>query len=427
MSAGESGAGTPGQLSTDQVARVLDGRRRRSGDLVHDVALFASILGECGASVPTSSSILAVRALAEIDVSDRLLFLTALRATLGSTRGEVALLDLVAPLFWDGAPPGAESEIEAGHERETDGDSQVPPSSGSDVQPPDGRQPDHAGSIRSRRSTYSPRGTSPREPGGSPADYDRVLAAAQQFSRALRGRRSRRLRSASYGDSIHIRDSMRMNLRYGGELVELRREQPRSDRGRAVILCDVSTSMAPHLPMFLAFAHAMTRASRGAETAIFNIGTVFVTDVFRRATLPDALAWLGRRSVALAGGTRIGESLRGFTDELEVRGALGPRTYALVLSDGWDVGDQALLDAQMRRLSSRVDRVFWLDPHAAAVDFAPQVQGLRTALRWVSAYRDFSSIDALEALAAQVNGHHRGLPELRSAHPLPPPRTRSTA
>ena len=170
--------------------------------------------------------------------------------------------------------------------------------------------------------------------------------------------------------------------------------------------------MAPQLPMFLSFAHAMVRASRGAEIAIFNIGTVFVTDVFRRATLPDALAWLDRRSVALAGGTRIGESLRAFTDELEVRGALGPHTCAFVLSDGWDFGDQSLLDAQMRRISDRVGRVFWLDPHAAAVGYAPQVQGLRTALRWVTAYRDLSSIDALEMLAAQLSGRHRGQVEL---------------
>lgn len=412
MTATASEAGAPAQLSAVQVRKVLDGRERRSGDLVHDVALFTSILGECGAMAPTNSLILAVRGLAEIDITDRLLFVTVLRITLCSTREEVVLLDLVAPLFWGGTPPGAECEADAGHERETDNRSEGPESSGGDVQRLYVKHPDHAGSFRSRRSAYSPRGTSPREQGGFPVDYDKVLAAAQQISRALRGRRSRRLRSASHGETIDMRDSMRVNMRHGGEIVELRRKQPRSDRSRAVILCDVSSSMAPQLPMFLAFAHAMVRASRGAEIAIFNIGTVFVTDVFRRATLPDALAWLDRRSIALAGGTRIGESLRAFTDELEVRGALGSHTCAFVLSDGWDFGDQSLLDAQMRRISDRVGRIFWLDPHAAAAGYAPQVQGLRTALRWVTAYRDLSSIDALEMLAAQLSGRHRGQVEL---------------
>ena len=49
---------------------------------------------------------------------------------------------------------------------------------------------------------------------------------------------------------------------------------------------------------------------------------------------------------------------------------------ALAWSDGWDVGDADLLGDSMRRLRGQVGRIIWCDPHAAAVGYQPQVQGL---------------------------------------------------
>ena len=105
-----------------------------------------------------------------------------------------------------------------------------------------------------------------------------------------------------------------------------------------------------------------------------------MTEVFRRTTLGQALRWLEQQQVALSGGTRIGHCLHRFLDHLELRSVQGPDTIALILSDGWDVGEADLLNDGMRRLRGQVGRIVWCDPNAAAAGYQPQVQGLRLAL-----------------------------------------------
>jgi uncharacterized protein with von Willebrand factor type A (vWA) domain len=165
--------------------------------------------------------------------------------------------------------------------------------------------------------------------------------------------------------------------------------------------------MRASTPLFLAFVHALTRSVRRMEVAIFDVDTVVVTEVFRRLELRPALAWLAAERIALEGGTRIGHCLHGFLDEVEPRGVLGPETIALLLSDGWDVGEPELLAGGMQRLRAAVGRVVWCDPHAAAAGFDPQVQGLRVALPFVDDHLDFSSTASLPALVDRLTAPPR--------------------
>jgi uncharacterized protein with von Willebrand factor type A (vWA) domain len=168
--------------------------------------------------------------------------------------------------------------------------------------------------------------------------------------------------------------------------------------------------MQPFTPLFLSFVHALTKSARSVESAIFNVDTAFVADVFRRRSLPEALAWLADRSISLAGGTRTGHCLHAFNESLEARGAFRSGTIALVLSDGWDVGDPELLDTELRRLRSQVSRLIWLDPHAASTDYQPQVMGLQKAWPYIDDYLDFSSLESLRDLVERVESR----PEVRT-------------
>jgi len=201
---------------------------------------------------------------------------------------------------------------------------------------------------------------------------------------------------------IDLRDSLRHNLRFGEEMLVLRRSRRVHERARLVVLCDVSSSMQPYTPLFLSFVHALTKAVHRVESAIFNVETSFVTEVFKRRVLWQALAWLQAQSIALAGGTRIGHCLHAFTSSLERRGALDPATTALILSDGWDVGEGELLEREMQRLRSQVGRVIWLDPHAAATGYRPEVRGLQICGPFLDDYLDFSTLDSLRALVARI-------------------------
>jgi hypothetical protein len=229
-----------------------------------------------------------------------------------------------------------------------------------------------------------------------------VEELARRLARTLGTARGRRPVPSARGEQIDLRASVRHALGHGGELVQLRHTRRRRDRARLVVLCDVSASMRPSTPLFLAFTHALTRSVRRMEVAVFDVDTVVLTEVFRRLELRPALAWLAAERVALAGGTRIGHCLHAFLDDVGPHGVLGPETTALVLSDGWDVGEPDLLSSGMHRLRSAVGRVVWCDPHAAATGFDPQVQGLQVALPFVDDHLDFSSVASLTGLVDRL-------------------------
>jgi uncharacterized protein with von Willebrand factor type A (vWA) domain len=67
------------------------------------------------------------------------------------------------------------------------------------------------------------------------------------------------------------------------------------------------------------------------------------------------------------------------------------------MSDGWDVGDPAVLADAMRDLRRRVGRIIWLNPLMGASDFSPETRGMRAALPHVDVLAPAHNLDALEA------------------------------
>ncbi|KWW97679.1 hypothetical protein TH66_19330 [Carbonactinospora thermoautotrophica] len=381
-------------------------RRRRSGDLTEDLSLFALLLRAVGVPVPIAGVLRATRALATVSLDQRVDVHAALRCCMTASTEEGAVFDVVFPVFWSTYPPDVLDlpDDSGAHGDEGSGNGKFD-RVGADV------AGSGAGTAErsARRATYS---RSRRDDKTVPivrAYEKQIDDLARRLARALGASRSRRTRVGHTGELISLRDSLRHNLRFGEEMLELRRSRRLHDRARLVVFCDVSSSMQPFTPLFLTFVHSLTKIARSVESAIFNVETSFVTDVFRRKTLPEALAWLEGRSISLAGGTRTGHCLHAFNAELEARGLFRKGTTALILSDGWDVGDSELLDREMHRLRSHVGRLIWLDPHAAATGYRPQVRGLQVAWPYIDDYLDFSSVESLTELVARVEGKPRDL------------------
>jgi uncharacterized protein with von Willebrand factor type A (vWA) domain len=372
---------------------------------VHDLALFALLLREVGVAVPASSVMTAVRAVELLDLASRTDIEAALRCCLTADADEGRRFDAVFGVYWSARPPDEFGLLEqpggSGPDRAADGDLGGVPGD------PAGQGTGRA-ELTSRRATYSRTGRGDDTVAVPLAPERQIDDLARRLARALGAERGRRTRTGERGGAVDLRDSLRHNLRFGSELVLLRRVRPLPERARLAVLCDVSSSMRASTPLFLAFVHALTRRVRSLECAVFDVECSFVTDVFRRHPLGPALAWLREHSVSLAGGTRIGHCLRDFTTGLEDRGALRARTTVLILSDGWDVGEPDLLEASLRRLRSDVSRVIWLDPHAAAAGYEPQVGGLQRALPFVDDYLDFASVQSLGDLVTRLEAGLRG-------------------
>jgi uncharacterized protein with von Willebrand factor type A (vWA) domain len=229
-------------------------------------------------------------------------------------------------------------------------------------------------------------------------DRQTALALLSPLSVVGATRRSRRTGPAAHGPVDRHR-TLRRTLRAGGEPVtpaSLRRQRrPR----RVVLLIDISGSMAPYADAFLRFAH-VTRRARGPRTEVFTLGTR-LTRVTRELSHRDPK--LATNAVAAAvpdwsGGTRLGELLKAFLDRWGRRG-MARGAIVVVLSDGWERGDAALLGAQMHQLRRLAHRVVWANPRAGRPGFAPLAAGMAAALPYVDELVPGHSVDALVRLA----------------------------
>lgn len=80
----------------------------------------------------------------------------------------------------------------------------------------------------------------------------------------------------------------------------------------------------------------------------------------------------------------------------------------VVLSDGWDRGDAALLGGEMARLARVAHRIVWVNPLKASEGYAPLAQGMAAALPHVDDFVEGHSIAALSELASLLGRDRQG-------------------
>lgn len=224
------------------------------------------------------------------------------------------------------------------------------------------------------------------------------LMADLRLAGALRS--SRRRRPARRGRP-DVRRTVRRALRSGGEPVRRAYVGPSTRPRRVVLLCDVSGSMEPYARALVRFLHAAVVGRTQVEA--FALGTR-LTRITRELSSRDpdvAVAAAARRVVDWSGGTRIGEGLRDFNDRWGVRG-MARGAVVVILSDGWDRGDPAVLAEQMARLQRVAYRVVWVNPLKATPEYAPLARGMAAALPYVDEFVEGHSLAALEDLVTVI-------------------------
>ena len=119
-----------------------------------------------------------------------------------------------------------------------------------------------------------------------------------------------------------------------------------------------------------------------------------------------ALARVADSVTDWAGGTRIGESFREFNHKW-ARRTLRTSGVVIVVSDGWDRGDPALVATETARLRRNCHRLVWLNPLAGTPGYEPLAGGMRAALPYVDRFLPGHNLRSLEELAAVLAGIER--------------------
>jgi uncharacterized protein len=374
---------------------------------------FSRVLRGAGLAVPISSVIGFTDALGVVGIEQRDGVYWAGRGTLVRRQEDIAVFDLAFAAFWERLPTVAPAGFAPSVRRAA-----LAVDSGEDDLADDAAVAEDQPSAALRFSAAEVL----RHKDFAAYDPDE-LRDAQMLMHRLRlagpPRRSFRHRPSPTGRRHDLRATLRASLRTAGEPVHRRWRSPGERHRRLVLLLDISGSMEPYARAMLRFVHAAVAGRQRVEA--FVIGTR-LTRITRELTHRDpdvALRDAATRVADWSGGTRLGECLRTFNDEWGVRG-MARGSIVVVLSDGWDRGDPAVLGEQMCRLQRVAFNVVWVNPLKFTPGYAPLARGMAAALPYVDHFVEGHSVVAMEELALVIGdavSRRRHVPAAAEADP----------
>jgi uncharacterized protein with von Willebrand factor type A (vWA) domain len=391
------------------------------GKLAHNIAHFARALRKAGLPVGPGRTLDAVNAVAAAGFDRREDFYFTLQAIFVSRPEERSLFAQVFRLFWrdpryldhmmslmlpqvHGVQEDRAAQAAEKRAAEALLDGQLPPPPEADT--PEGDQIDIDAtatmSSEERLKTLDFEQMSAAEI----AEAKRMLT---KLSLPVQPLKTRRSQASTLTARIDARRTLREAMRHGGELTTLKYKAPVTRWPNLVVLCDISGSMADYSRMVLHFVHAVAnRKGQGwAKVHAFTFGTRLtnITRHLRARDVDAALKAAGSEAQDWSGGTRIGQSLHAFNRDWSRR-VLGQGAVVLLITDGLDRDDTALLEKEVERLHLSCRRLIWLNPLLRWTGFAPRAQGIRAILPHVDSFRAGHSIASLEALGKAISEPH---------------------
>jgi len=247
-------------------------------------------------------------------------------------------------------------------------------------------------------------------------DFDRMTPAELRdaerlvdlLTPRLERRRTRRYELHPHGRRLAPRAMFRKNLATGGEILEWVWRRPTERPRPLTVICDISGSMERHSRLLLRFIQALS-ASSAVRTESFVFGTRLtrVTRLLRDRDRDRALQRVSEAVTDWAGGTRIGESFREFNLRWSRR-SLRSSAVVIIVSDGWDRGDPALVAVETARLRRSCHRLVWLNPLAGTPGYQPLAAGMRAALPYVDDFLAAGTVASLERLGQVLAGARAG-------------------
>jgi uncharacterized protein with von Willebrand factor type A (vWA) domain len=235
----------------------------------------------------------------------------------------------------------------------------------------------------------------------TPEELEQVKRLIQQLRWRMSLRETRRRRRDRPGDMLHMRAVVRDAARHEGIPTRLVWQRRTVKQRPLVIVADISGSMEKYARLLLQFLYSVTRSLPRAECFVFGTRLTRITGQLKVRNIDQAIDHAAREVVDWAGGTRIGESLRAFNRRWGRR-VLGRGAVVLLISDGWEQGDAALLAAEVRHLQRRCHRLIWLNPLLGRATYQPRVGGMQVALPYVDDFLPIHNFQSLEALARRL-------------------------
>ena len=377
---------------------------------MRNLLVLPRLLRRAGVEVNAERARVYVRALAEIDLDRPDDVQAASRTALVSRQADLVAFETTFDLFWSLLRGGSLSSPVPTARR--------PKAEAGQIGVPLGPVPSRMTSLVQRTVRVI---ASPTELLRT-TDFSAMSAAeradAARFLERLEwspGQRpSRRFHSSRYGSRLDARATLRKSLATHGEPAVLIRRARRVKLRPLVILCDVSGSMEAYTRLLLHMSHALARGWGRVETFTFGTRLTRITRQLRERRPDAALAHVSRAVSDWSGGTRIGDALHEFNLRWSRR-VLGRGAVVLLVTDGWERGDPAVLEREAARLQRAAYRLIWLDPLSGTRDYSPDARGARALSGHADDHLAANTLDGLTRIADLLGRIGRGRPVRRAA------------
>ena len=355
-----------------------------------------------GIAAGVKESLEAVRAASVIGIADRQNLKFALRAVLCSTKADWDIFDEIFDAFWSGSASDTKlvrdkrsrdvRELES--QQENAELASMAHSSAAIAEIEDGKAVMGATVYeRLKKADFS------EVKQTDLVELEKIsLRLLQQMSLRL----SRRIRKLAMRGRVDLRRTIRRSIGRGGDPIDLSFRKRKLQPLKLVIALDVSGSMNPYSIFFVRFAYALQKYFKRVDTFLFSTQLTEITSALRARQLRDALESLAGHAAGWSGGTKIGESLQKLT-QLQGRRLFSRDTVFMVLSDGWETGDPAVLAEELSAIKRRVRKLIWLNPLLGMADYEPITRGMSAALPYIDVFAPAHNLESLLDLETHLS------------------------
>lgn len=367
----------------------------RRTSLAENIVQFCRFLRQKGFAAGTEEEAITLQALQFIDYTDSSIFRLALKTTLCRSKTQAEEFDLLFDEYWKQAGKAVDAKI-----KDEPVKKQKPIAQQKSFKSLKTWLHGNRNDETEETATYSTRENISRKDFSviPEEDVDELMLIIRALAKRLAAKKNRRYKFSHQINMPDLRQTLRKNLRRGGELLELAYRKPKRNRVKLVLLCDVSKSMELYTSFLLQFMYAFQQVYGRMETFTFGTSLKRITPVLKEKHFRETLHLLGSENNDWAGGTRIGESLDSFV-KLYSKKMLDSKTIIIILSDGWDTGNMDLLKKNMEFIYKKARKIIWLNPLAGYPSFQPDVVGMQTAMPFIDVFASVHNVESLKRLS----------------------------
>jgi uncharacterized protein len=369
--------------------------------LERTIVEFCRFARASGIAAGVKESLEAVRAANAVGIENRQNLKFALRAVICSTKADWDIFDEIFDVFWSGT--ATQENLERGKRNKSTREQE------SQQENAELASMTHSSVAAELEESKAVMGATMNER-LKKADFSEVkqadlielekisLRLLQQMSLRL----SRRIRSLAVRGRVDLRRTIRRSIGRGGDPIDLSFRKRKLQPLKLVIALDVSGSMNPYSIFFVRFAYALQKYFKRVDTFLFSTQLTEITPTLRARQLRDALEALAGHAAGWSGGTKIGESLHQLT-QLQGRRLFSRDTVFMVLSDGWETGDPAMLAEELSAIKRRVRKLIWLNPLLGMADYEPITRGMSAALPYIDVFAPAHNLESLLNLETHLS------------------------